>query len=171
MNEVWKDIDEYKGIYMVSNWGNVKSLNYNHTNKERILKPGKDAKGYLYVILYKDSKRKKYKIHRLVAMAFLPNTDNLIEINHKDEDKTNNNVSNLEWCERKYNVNYGTGIQRRTDKQSKIVYQYTMNGEFIREWRSAAEVKRQLGYAPSNICKCCNGKLKAAYGYIWSYIK
>ena len=111
MNEVWKDIECYEGKYQVSNLGNVKSLNYNHTGKEKLLKPI-NANGYLTVHLSINNNKKKYKIHRLVAEAFIENHKDLQIINHKDENKSNNCVANLEWCDTLYNNNYGTRNQR-----------------------------------------------------------
>lgn len=171
MMEIWKDIERYEGLYQISNWGRVKSLKY---GKERILKPLKNDKGYLSVRLCKNSQRKMYKIHRLVAEAFIPNPYNLPMVNHKNEIKTDNRVENLEWCTNDYNIHYGTAIQRKTEKQingkrSKPVYQYTIDGEFIAEYPSTAEVKRQLGYSRSHISECCLGKLKTSYGYKWKY--
>ena len=96
MKEIYRDIKGYEGLYQVSNLGNVKSLNYNNTNKEKVLQLCAHEKGYLYVGLYKNGKRKSYIVHRLVAETFLNNPDNLPEINHKDENKTNNCVDNLE---------------------------------------------------------------------------
>ena len=115
MIEIWKDIEGYENLYQVSNLGRVKSLNYNHTGKEKIMKAKKD-KGYLRVQLYKDGKPKFYSVHRLVATSFLPNPNNLSQVNHIDEDKSNNIVDNLEWCSAKYNSNYGTRIQRIVEK-------------------------------------------------------
>ena len=103
--EEWRDIQGYEGLYMVSNLGRVKSLNYHRTGKERIMKPSDNGHGYLFVVLCKDGKDKNCRINRLVAQAFLPNPDNLPEVNHKDENKYNNCVENLEWCDRSYNVN------------------------------------------------------------------
>lgn len=122
--EQWIDIEDYEGKYQVSNEGRVKSLNYNRTGKECILKPAVNRDGYLFVVLCKDGKAKIYYLHRLVASAFIPNPDGLPQVNHKDEDKTNNSVlvnldnsvdfekSNLEWCTHEYNHNYGTINQR-----------------------------------------------------------
>lgn len=116
MEEFWKDIKGYEGFYQVSNLGRVKSLaKYQKGNggsifwrKETILKPANSGRGYLMVVLIKNKKRKSYILHRLVADAFIPNPYNLPQVNHKDENKTNNVVSNLEWCDNKYNSNYGT---------------------------------------------------------------
>ena len=112
--EIWKDIEGYEGEYQISNYGNVKSLNYLRTGKERILKPGKNRGGYYYVQLYKN-KAKNHYIHRLVAQAFIKNPRNLPQVNHKDENKSNNRVDNLEWCMPIYNANYGTRNKRTSD--------------------------------------------------------
>lgn len=107
--ERFKNIEGYEGLYQVSNLGNVKSLNY---GKERILKPIKNGKGYLQVILCKNGKHKMYQVHRLVATVFLPNPNNLPCVNHKDENSLNNCLYNLEWCTYSYNNSYGTKNQR-----------------------------------------------------------
>ena len=116
MGEIWKDIQNYEGSYQVSNYGRIKSLNYRHTGKEQILKQSKNKGGYKYILLGSNKKRKYYLIHRLVAMTFISNPRNLPEINHKDENKTNNKVENLEWCTRKYNANYGTRNEKVKEK-------------------------------------------------------
>lgn len=108
MEEIWKDIKEYENLYQVSNIGRVKSLNYNHTGREEILKCTKAKNGYIYI----DFKRKKYLVHRLVAQAFIPNPFGFPYINHKDENPSNNCVSNLEWCTQKHNMNWGTVKER-----------------------------------------------------------
>lgn len=163
--EIWKDIEGYEGIYQISNQGRVKSIGY---GKERIMKPVL-CRGYLHVGLWKNGSQKWYFIHRIVCQTFIPNTDNLTQVNHKDEDKTNNKVENLEWCDSKYNNNYGTKIQRAVEKTSKTVLQYTKDGEFVREWRSTMDVERNLGYNHRHISSCCNEKLKSAYGFVWRY--
>ena len=170
INEIWKDIEGYEGLYQVSDKGRVKSLWF---GKERILKPV-SCRGYLQVDLCKNGLKKMCKIHRLVAMTFLPNPNNLPQINHIDEDKTNNNANNLEWCTAKYNHNYGTINQRISEKMtngklSKPVLQYTLDGELIKEWRSTMDVERNLGYNQGYISACCNGKIKSAYRFIWKY--
>lgn len=166
MEEIWCPIKGYEGQYEVSDQGRVKSLKY---DKERILKPGRDSGGYLFVSLCKNGDIKNWLVHRLVAKTFIPNPNNLPEVNHKDEDKANNFVQNLEWCDEKYNNNYGTRIQRVSDKISKPVLQYTESGVFVREWKSIQDAQRNLNYGHGNISHCCNGKRKYAYGYIWKF--
>lgn len=178
MIEQWKSIDGYEGLYEVSNLGNVKSLGNNANRKDKFLKPA-TVKGYQQVGLWKDGKRKKFLVHRLVAQAFLekPFDPNATDINHKDENPLNNRVENLEWCTRAYNNNYGTRNERAAKakrgvyntKNSKPVYQYSISGEFIREWVSSAEVERTLGIAQQSVNQCCRGVRKSSRGYKWAY--
>ena len=114
MNEIWKDIEGYEGLYQVSSFGRVKRV-----TTGRILKGSKDKDGYLVVGLYKNNTKSTKKIHRLVAQAFIPNHEHKPEINHIDEDKTNNKVSNLEWITRKENLNHGTRNERAGKAISK----------------------------------------------------
>lgn len=165
MEEIWKDKKDYEGHYQVSNCGRVKSIKF---GKEKILKLIKDKEGYLQVTLCKNNIKKVYKVHRLVAEVFLDNPDNLPQVNHKDEDKTNNNVENLEWCDRLYNVRYGTGIERRSKKRSKPVLQYDLNGNLIKEWISVNDAGRN-GYNQGNVADCCRGERKTHKGFIWRY--
>ena len=162
IEEVWKPIEGYD--YMVSNLGRVKSLDrvdsLGHHRKEKILQPVKSNNGYLRVMLYNDGKVKRYLVHRLVGNAFIPNPNDLPEVNHKDEDKTNNKVENLEWCDSTYNKRYSKAIS---------VNQFTLDGKFIRMWDCIREIGYQTGFDNSNIIKCCQGKLKTAYGFIWRY--
>lgn len=122
MTEIWKDIVGYEGLYQVSNLGNVKRLKgYKGRGKgyiveEHLIQPSINSRGYQNVILCKNGKTKTFAMHRLVAIAFLDNSDNLPQVNHKDEDKTNNCVDNLEWCDSKYNNNYGTRNKKCSDK-------------------------------------------------------
>lgn len=157
--EVWKDIKDFEGLYMISNLGNVKSF---YTNK--ILKLKKDKDGYLLVNIYKNHKNYCKKVHRLVAQAFIPNVYNYKEINHIDENKANNVVSNLEWCTRKYNNNY----KNKNQSISKRVNQYDLNGNYIATYNSTMEATRKLGIN-RNISACCLGKAKTCGGYIWRY--
>ena len=188
MQEEWKNIIDYEGLYQVSNLGRVKSLNYKHTGREKILKSSVDKIGYMYVGLCKNGKRKHYLVHRLVAEVFISNPNNLAQVNHKDENKHNNCVENLEWCDAKYNINYGTATERRRKTNtnhpsySKVVLQYDLNGNFIKEWPSTMEVQRQLGIRISHISECCKGgyfckkrnkwvNVSQAYGFKWAYKK
>ena len=165
MKEIWKDIKDYEGHYQVSNLSRVKSIKF---GKERILKPVTDRHGYSIVGLWKNNKQKTYKVHRLVAEAFIPNPYNLPQVNHKDENPLNNNVNNLEWCNSKYNCNFGTRIERITKRRSKTVLQYDLEGNFIREWKSTAECGRN-GFNQAHVAACCQGKLKKHKDSIWRY--
>ena len=166
--EIWKDIEGYPN-YQISTMGRVKSLGNNKTRKDKILKSYKNNKGYLVVHLYKEGKVKGYSIHRLVTSAFIPNPNNLPQVNHKDEDKTNNRVDNLEWCDNDYNRNYGTRTERVAKTLSIPILQFNLDGKFIKKWDSIIQVERELGFANGNIGKCCKGKKKLAYGYKWHY--
>lgn len=152
-----KDIKNYEGLYAVTSCGKIWSY-----RNEKFLTPETDIGGYLRVNLCKNGKTKHYKIHRLVADAYIPNPENLPQINHKDENKANNCLQNLEWCDAKYNTNYGT----RNDKIKKPILQYTLNGEFVREWPSASDVGKEVS---THICNCLKGRKKSAYGYKWVY--
>ena len=165
MEEIWKDIKDYEGLYQVSNFGKVKSIKF---GKERILKPVTDRHGYLLVSLWKNNKQKTYKVHRLVAEAFIPNLYNLPQVNHKDENPLNNNVNNLAWCNSKYNCNFGTRIERISKRRSKTVLQYDLEGNFIREWKSTAECGRN-GFDQGHVAACCRGELKKHKDSIWRY--
>ena len=166
MEEIWKDIEGYEGLYQVSNMGRVKSLRRNIILKNRIKR-----KGYVRVMLRTNNIPKEYFVHRLVATAFISNPDNLPQVNHKDENKTNNCVNNLEWCDGKYNINYGTGIIKSARSRSKKVLQFKLDGTFIKEWKSTMDVQRNLGLPNSHISECCRGEQAYAYGYIWKYKK
>lgn len=167
--EQWKDII-YEKDYQISNLGRIKSFKW---GKERILKQSQCMNGYYYVCLSKNGIVKNYFVHRLVAEAFIPNPNNLPCVNHKDEDKSNNIVSNLEWCDVKYNTNYGTrnkriGKSNTNGKLSKPVLQYTLDGQFVKEWSSTMECKRN-GYNHSHIIECCRKNRKTHKGFIWKY--
>lgn len=170
------DVKDYEGHYMVDARGNVFSLKRN-----RVMTPCKSNNGYLQVHLTKDGKMKSFKIHRLVAMAFIPNPYNLPQVNHKDEDKCNNHVDNLEWCTQSYNLNYNDGQKRRaksrnyedisrkrSNSQSKEVTQYDFDGSIIAVWKNAY-VAEKHGYNRGMINQCCIGNKKSHRGYIWKY--
>ena len=112
---------------------------------------------------------KSYFVHRLVAEAFIPNSNNLPCINHKDENPSNNDILNLEWCDYKYNNNYGTRTQKCIIKQGKKVNQYDLQHNFIKQWNSLREIERELKFQHSIISNCCKGKRQTAYGYKWKY--
>lgn len=165
MKEEWKDIPGYEGLYQVSSYGKVKSNPRNGTIKnKRILKVYNDRYGYLYCVLSKKNKKKKYKVHRLVAKVFIPNLDNLPQVNHKDENKLNNCVDNLEWCTPKYNLHYGNRISKLRKKVIAID-KYNNTHKFI----SINEAGEALKVDKSTISKCCKDKRKSAGGYKFKY--
>ena len=186
MKEEWKNIAGYEGLYEVSNMGRVRSLNYNRRiGKIKVLKPQNNGQGYLVVKLSKNREGKRFKVHRLVAQTFIPNPFGKPQVNHKDENKTNNNVENLEWVTAKENNNYGTRTERaakalinnpklskaliNNPKLSKAVLQYTKDGKLIAEYPSSKEAARQTRINRGNISSCCRGKIKSAGGYVWDY--
>ena len=173
MEEIWKDIKGYEGKYQVSNLGKVKSLNYLRTGKEGFIKMYDNKNGYLYVNL----NGKMFRVHRLVAEAFIENPNKLTDVNHIDENKYNNCASNLEWMSHKDNVNYGNCINKRrkvmTDKKGIKIYQYTKDCEFIKEYCSIHEASRQTGITYECIRQTADkygkrGNLLTAGGFIWS---
>ena len=187
MQEIWKDIKGYEGLYQVSNLGNVRSLHYRKSNYSKLLIPQDDCRrGYLKVGFHKDGKYKTFSVHRLVASAFMtdktsfksmPCEDrNLIDlnslvVNHKDEIKTNNNISNLEWCTERYNRYYGTNIVRQISKRYKPINQFDLNNNFIKRWNSTKEASEKLNIGRRNISDslCSRNNRKSAGVYIWRY--
>ena len=147
MNEEWRDIKGYEGKYQVSNLGRVKSLGNNKSKKEKILDPKSNMYGYKEVRLSKEGKRKPYKVHRLVAIYFIPNPNNYKEVNHKDENKQNNRIDNLEWCSRLYNVRYS----KVWTSNERPVLQYDKEGNFIKEYNSMSEAARSNNTTPQSI--------------------
>ena len=161
--EIWRPIVGYEGLYEVSSYGRVRSLdrydNKNHFRKGLIMKQNDsgNGRGYMSVILCLNGKIKKYLVHRLVAQAFIPNPDNLPEVNHKDENPGNNNVTNLEWCDHSYNINYGTRKDKVRESQLKsgfwtgLSYKeyyrkyWKEHRDHINEWRREYRRKRKAG--------------------------
>ena len=189
MKEEWKtavyDSEIYEELYKVSNFGRILSLNYRNTGRAELMNPVDNGTGYLKVQLRKNKKTKTCLVHRLVAQTFIPNPENLPEVNHKDEDKTNNFVflnedgtvnkekSNLEWKSPKENSNHGTRNERvsktlTNGKLSKKVLQLSLDGELIREWESTQECGRN-GFNQGNVAACCRGELPHYKGFRWEY--
>ena len=187
--EEWKPIKGYEGLYEVSNLGRVKSLNRKilcsngliKEIKEKILTPKDNGKGYLNVHLSKNGNHKHLYIHRLVAEAFIPNPNNLPQVNHKDENKSNNCVDNLEWCTAKYNMNYGTHNERvsKNNKGKKMseetlnkiikkIMQFTLDGELVKIWDSIKDATLN-GFNCGAIGRCLKGNLNKHHNFIWKY--
>lgn len=177
--EVWLDIPGYEGRYQASTYGRVKSLerirNVGKNNKqaqrilEKVLKPCK-KRGYQGVLLSKNALKTAYSVHRLIALTFLPKwKPEHVQVNHKDENKTNNRVENLEWCSAKYNTNYGTALKRRSVSLGKKVAQYDLSNNLLNKYTSLTEASYATNTAKGNIYACCVNKRKTANGYIWKY--
>lgn len=164
MNEFWKPVVGYEGYYEVSNLGKVRSLIF---GKHKILKQYPDKDNYLTIRLVKDKKQKYYSVHRLVAQAFIPNTNNYPVVNHKNEIKVDNRVENLEWCTVKYNNNYGT--RYKTSNKKTPIVQLSKDGVIIKKWDKIINASITLGINQGSIVRCCKGKLKSTGGYIWRY--
>ena len=177
MQEVWKDVKGYEGLYQISNLGRVRSfIKCNaHPNIPRIISPYKHNSGYLRVDLGAGENNRQYSLHRLVASAFVDNPNNKPCVNHIDGNKHNNAADNLEWVTYSENQKhaFATGLKYckygKEHHNHSIVNQYTKTGEFIKQWFGFCEIERELKFSGSNIHACCNGKQKTAYGYIWRY--
>lgn len=178
--ELWKDIPKFEGLYQASPSGNIKSLYRN-----KILKSEISKNGYSKVMLSKNRKRKLVSVHRLIAMTYLLNYSENLQVNHKDGNKQNNNINNLEMVTCQENIQHSFknklqipkkgkehpnykkyGIKNKT---SKKVNQYDLQGKFIRTWDSIMDVERTLKINNSNISSCCNNNKKSAGGYIWKH--
>ncbi len=186
IKEEWKDIEGYEGLYQISNYGRVKSLNYKRTGKERILKPTKDSNGYFTVNLRINGTTKSFKTHRLVAKAFIPNPENKSEVDHINTIRDDNRVENLRWVTREENCNNeitrkhnsdskkikNNGVPGRKGKDnpySKSIVQLTLEYEFVKIWESTREAEREGDFDHSHIMKCCKGKQKFHKGFKWMY--
>lgn len=172
MEEVWKDIPGYEGAYQVSNFGKVRSLDrISHNGKHykgRVLKPVPDGVGYQQVFLRKESKTKRFYIHRIVATVFLANPDNKPQVNHLNEtQKWNNRVDNLSWATPKENANWGTRNERSNRKRSKPV----LCVELGKEYESIHSAAKMIGQRVCNIAIVLNKPDRTAGGYHWQYVK
>lgn len=181
MNEEWRDIAGYEGYYQVSNLGRIRSLdrkiktchNSYKTQKGSIKKLNTATSGYKCVNFYKDEENnhyKTYRVHRLVALAFIPNPNNYPLVNHKDFDRTNNNVDNLEWCTYEYNNNYKDKSKPRKLLRNIKVDQYSLDGKYIKTWESINSTKNS-GFCPRSVSYCLNdpAKHKTHKGFIWKF--
>lgn len=180
MNEIWKPIKDYEGLYEVSNTGRIRSIERTvkrlnryktYTNQlipEKIKKGSPDKDGYLKVGLWKNNKCCTTSIHRIVATAFINNPKMLPQVNHLDENKCNNRVDNLQWCSPLENINHGTGKARRTKTMSKPVLQFDPFGNFIREYKSISDT-RNYGFCFQGVGYCCIGKTSMYKNFIWKY--
>lgn len=178
--EEWRAVRDFEGLYEVSSLGRVRSVDrwkkYKGSDTKqarvngRILCQDKTAAGYYLVTLCRDGVHYHCSVHRLVAEAFVPNPDNLPQVNHKDECKTNNTPSNLEWCDRIYNTNYGTGIHRSSSKKRKPIEQLTIDGRHVAYFNSLVEATETNGMRRFGIINVCKGRQKTAYGYQWRYV-
>lgn len=193
ISEIWRtavyDGIVYEGLYKVSNLGRILNLNYRNTGRERLMNQSEATGGYFKVNLRKNGEDKMCLVHRLVAETFIPNPENKPCINHKiegDKGKKINMVffnkdgtidkkrTTIEWATYEENNNYATRNERMAKalingKKSKKVLQFTLDGKLIREWPSTKEIERQLGFDNSAVGRCCLGKQKTAYGFIWKY--
>ena len=155
-----RDIPGYEGLYAATSCGRIWSY-----RRKIFLKPVKQQNGYLYVSLYKDGTKKDYRVHRLIAATYIPNQNDLPQINHKDEDKTNNSVQNLEYCDAAYNTNYGTGKERAAKARQKKV-QCIETQEIFESINAAAKA---VNIDPRNISSCLTGRSKTSAGFHWRY--
>ena len=167
MEEIWKPIKGYEGLYEVSNLGRVKSLDRSFINKAgwRTTSQGKILaplmkKGYCHIALCKNNKARHHRVNRLVAEAFIPNPHNYPQVNHKDENPLNNRVDNLEWCTALYNTNYGTALVRKAMKRGTKV-RCIETGEI---YYSIGKAAKEIGSYPANVWKCCRGERETANG-------
>lgn len=180
MTEMWKDIKGYEGIYQISNFGNVCSLNYGKRGYAKNLVPKVNNCGRLWVELFNNGVKRQFLIHRLVGEAFIPNPDNLPQINHIDENPKNNCVENLEWCTNEYNIRYfrerhpsHARIRKNTERYNrrldKPVNQIDRGGNVVKQWKDARTVVVEMGFNQWSITQCCDGKRHTAYGFRWQY--
>lgn len=181
MEEIWKDIEGYEGIYQVSNLGRIKtlpkiinSISGGSFRKEQIISPVIQKSGYAHIGLWKNSKCKQVRVHRIVAQHFCYNPDPIHknQVNHLNENKLDNRACNLEWVTAKENTNYGSCIARRIYGREKAVECISINtGEVIKRFKSQAEANAWCGVARTDghISACCKNKQKTAYGYRWRY--
>jgi hypothetical protein len=167
-----KDILGYEGLYKINEKGEIYSIPRKGTiNNIRKISQRKNKYGYMQVVLMKNNKMKTFLVHRLVAQAFIPNPDNLSQVNRKDENKQNNCVDNLEFCDATYNNTYGTRLERASKACQKSVVQLDKNNNFIKEFSSITQVGNDLNISLGNVSNCCRGKVNFVGGYRWMYLE
>ena len=165
MQEIWKDIPNYEGIYQISNFGEIRSCKNN-----KIRKQIKQRSGYMRIILTKNSKQKATNVHILVAKCFVNNQNGYRYVNHIDGDKTNNSANNLEWVTASQNMQHAFKNKLiKPHPWSVKVAQYSLDGELIKIWDRMSDVARFLNCHHSQISDCCRGKQNTCKGYIWKY--
>lgn len=173
--EIWKDIKGYEGYYQVSNLGRVRSLDridsLNRKRYGKILVRKHNNRNYFTHCLKINGKAHYFLVHRLVALAFIPNPKNLPQVNHIDEDKSNNRVSNLEWCDAKYNDNYGNRNRIAGKKHRKAVIATNVQTKEIIEIPSMTIAQEKYGFSLKSVWNCCNGRQKQYKGYSFEYAK
>lgn len=174
MSKAWKEIKGYEGRYLISSSGDVISLNYNRTGFAKMLTWKVNNKGYAWVELRKNGIKDQRLVHRLVAEAFIENPEGLNLINHKDENRLNNEVSNLEWCDYSYNIRYS--LERHPERKERkgkfcsvAVIQLDLEGNAIREWKNARTVFLETGMSDHSIREVCRGNRHTAHGYLWRF--
>lgn len=159
----WRDVTEYSN-YEVNQFGEIRNK-----KRKQILKPLVNPNGYCYVCFNIFGKRKRFAIHRIVANAFIPNPDELKEVNHKDYNKKNNCVQNLEWVSSSQNKKHAYLKEENHVSRGKKVNQYSLDGEFLQSYNSLQEAAAAVGGNFSAISNCCNGKTKSSKGFIWKF--
>jgi len=171
--EQWKAIQGYEGRYEVSNLGRVRSLDLvlsnGHFYRGQIISPRKNNGGYMLVNLSRSNKVRTFSLHRLVANAFIANVSNCKQVNHINEDKTDNRAVNLEWCSASYNTRYGHRNDTMINQRKKAVCQFTMDGNLVNNFPILSLAARETGINAAHICDVCKGKRKSAGGYVWKY--
>ena len=162
MKEIWKDIPNYEGLYQASNLGNIRSLKNRWGNRiePRLVKQQKTKKGYKRVRLSKKNKSKTFMVHRIIYITFIKDIENGLEINHKDFNRENNKINNLEMITHTNNVRYS---------KAKPIIQLSLNNEYIRKWDCIRDVEKEIGIDHRQICSCLLGKQKTCHGYKWKY--
>lgn len=185
--EIWKPVVDAVGVYEVSDHGHLRCLIQGQGHRKRVLKPCVNYANYdNYRYKKNDGKYRYVGIQRIMMEAFVPVPNELkhligtryLHVNHKDENPQNNSLENLEWCDARYNTNYGTAMRRKQETRNRTgvrgamvkVRQLSKSGELVRVWNSMAEASNELGIFKSQICYCCKGKQKTAGGYRWEYL-